>query len=292
MLRIDEITIGERDRTDPGDITSLAESIAAVGLLHPVVVTEDHQLIAGERRLAAVVELGWAQVPITVVTLETAADALRAELDENTCRKPLTPVEASKARERRVPLLAPKAAEHKAHGETAPGRPKQDAAANLAGASSTARETRKVAAVGTGYSSSTLDKVDKIRDAAERGVIRRGKTTVPAPEPVQEVARAALADVEKTGAAVDASHRKVDEAIHRYVEDDVDVRRARLVKGWFDALATARRFREFDVSTLKDVLSTDDWDTSTHLVDGIAEQVDAFRRGRNGGLRVINGGNK
>ncbi|MFA7265815.1 MAG: hypothetical protein WC054_05850 [Candidatus Nanopelagicales bacterium] len=29
--------------------------------------------------------------------------------------------------------------------------------------------TRKLAAAGTGYSGSSLDKVDKIRDAAERG---------------------------------------------------------------------------------------------------------------------------
>jgi hypothetical protein len=282
LLRIDDITISGRDRTDHGDIAGLAESIAAVGLLHPVVITEEHQLIAGERRLAAVVELGWTEVPVTVVTLETAADALRAELDENTCRKPLTPVEASKARERRAPLLAPKAKE--SQGTRTDLQPSP----NLGGGSD--RRTAKVAAIGTGYSGSTLDKVDVIRDAAERGVIRRGKTTVPAPERVREVAHAALADVGKTGAAVDASHRKLNEAIHRYVEDDVDVRRARLVKEWFGALATARRFREFDVSTLDDLLSADDWETSLHLVDGIAEKVDAFRRARRGGLRVINGG--
>lgn len=40
-----------------------------------------------------------------------------------------------------------------------------------------------MAAVGTGYSGSTLDKVDRIRDVAERGVIRQGRQEVPAPEP-------------------------------------------------------------------------------------------------------------
>lgn len=90
-----------------GDLAELAASIAAVGLLHPVVVTEDHQLVAGERRLAALAELGWSQVPVTVVNLDTASDVLRADLDENTCRKPLTGYEASRARERRAEVLTP-----------------------------------------------------------------------------------------------------------------------------------------------------------------------------------------
>ncbi|MGH3671623.1 MAG: hypothetical protein ACRDSH_13465, partial [Pseudonocardiaceae bacterium] len=58
-------------------------------------------------------------MPVTVVNLDTAADVLRAELDENTCRKPLTGYEASRARERRAEVLAPKAAENKG------GRPRK-----------------------------------------------------------------------------------------------------------------------------------------------------------------------
>ncbi|WP_327241514.1 ParB N-terminal domain-containing protein [Streptomyces sp. NBC_01320] len=50
-----------------GDLDDLKASITAVGLLHLVVVTQTHDLIAGERRLAAVRELGWSDVPVTVV---------------------------------------------------------------------------------------------------------------------------------------------------------------------------------------------------------------------------------
>ncbi len=81
-----------------------------------------------------------------------------------------------------------------------------ETSAKLAEVSATARETRKVAAIGTGYSGSTLDKVDDIRDVAEKGIVKRGKTTVPAPETVRETARAALDDVKQTGAAVESSH--------------------------------------------------------------------------------------
>ena len=49
---IDEIIVGKRHRRDLGDIASLAKSIDAHGLLHPIVVTCDGRLIAGERRLA------------------------------------------------------------------------------------------------------------------------------------------------------------------------------------------------------------------------------------------------
>jgi ParB-like chromosome segregation protein Spo0J len=53
------------------------------------------RLIAGERRLHAVARLDWQTLPAYVVeNLEDAAVLVRAERDENTCRKPLTPSEA------------------------------------------------------------------------------------------------------------------------------------------------------------------------------------------------------
>jgi len=78
-----------------GDIQALADSIKAIGLLHPVVVDGEALLIAGGRRLEAVKVLGWKEVPVTVATnLGDVAKALQAERDENTCRKDPTPSEA------------------------------------------------------------------------------------------------------------------------------------------------------------------------------------------------------
>ena len=87
---IDGIDVGVRYRQDLGDLRTLAESIEAVGLLHPVVVTPAGRLIAGQRRLAACRLLGWAEVPVTVVDLLQAA---RGEAHENFVRKDLLPSE-------------------------------------------------------------------------------------------------------------------------------------------------------------------------------------------------------
>lgn len=90
-MRIADIRIGERHRKDMGDIEGLARSIDEIGLLHPVVVTPDGTLVAGQRRLNAVRMLGWEDVPTTVVDL---AAIVRGEYDENRQRADFTPTEA------------------------------------------------------------------------------------------------------------------------------------------------------------------------------------------------------
>ena len=94
--RITRIKVGQRHRKAMGDIRSLADSIEAVGLLHPVVIDSRGRLIAGQRRLEAVKLLGWKTVPVRVVDLEAAVEG---EFDENAARKDFTPSEiASLAR--------------------------------------------------------------------------------------------------------------------------------------------------------------------------------------------------
>jgi N6-adenosine-specific RNA methylase IME4 len=87
---IDEIDVGVRYRQDLGDLRTLAESIEAVGLLHPVVGSPPGRPLAGQRRLAACRLLGWSEVPVTVVDLLQAA---RGEAHENFVRKDLLPSE-------------------------------------------------------------------------------------------------------------------------------------------------------------------------------------------------------
>src|SRR5215472_2708444 len=48
-------------------MSELIESINRIGLIHPLVVTRDLQLVAGERRLIAVKKLGWERVPCQYV---------------------------------------------------------------------------------------------------------------------------------------------------------------------------------------------------------------------------------
>src|SRR5258708_2763691 len=83
-FRISDIKVGKRHRNDLGDIDGLADSIAAIGLLHPIVVRRNGLLIAGQRRYEACKLLGWNDVPVTIVDLD---DVARGELDENAIRK-------------------------------------------------------------------------------------------------------------------------------------------------------------------------------------------------------------
>lgn len=63
---------------DPGDITSLANSIARLGLLQPIILrgTEDNKytVIDGRRRFAAVQTLGWTVLPESAYTFSSTFD--------------------------------------------------------------------------------------------------------------------------------------------------------------------------------------------------------------------------
>lgn len=90
-MRIVDVVVGERHRKDMGDLDGLAQSISEIGLLHPIVVTPDNRLIAGQRRLEACKRLGWDCIPATVVDLQNLAIG---ERDENMARKDFAPSEA------------------------------------------------------------------------------------------------------------------------------------------------------------------------------------------------------
>jgi ParB-like chromosome segregation protein Spo0J len=82
------IKIGNRHRKEMGDLKGVARSIKAQGLLHPIVVNERMELVVGERRLRACMEiLRWSEIPVTV---REVASLLEAERDENNCRKDYT----------------------------------------------------------------------------------------------------------------------------------------------------------------------------------------------------------
>ena len=77
-IAIDDIKVGTRIRTDVGDISELRESIQKIGLINPVVVNQNNELLSGLRRLEACSQLGWSE--IEVVRVDTDSDKLK-ELD-------------------------------------------------------------------------------------------------------------------------------------------------------------------------------------------------------------------
>lgn len=79
-----------RQRRELTQIEELAESIKAVGLINPPVVTREHILIAGERRFTACRSLGWTSIPVQYAdTLDPEVLHL-IELEENAKRVDLT----------------------------------------------------------------------------------------------------------------------------------------------------------------------------------------------------------
>lgn len=75
--------------TDVGD---LEKSIKTLGLIAPIVISEDNLILAGARRYQALLNLGFTEAPVKIV----AGNALEKELvsiDENLVRKDLTKIE-------------------------------------------------------------------------------------------------------------------------------------------------------------------------------------------------------
>ena len=101
-MPIANIKIGTRHRRDLGDIAGFAARIANLGaLLHPIVVTPDGTLIAGERRLEACKRLGWTEIPVHVVSLD---EIVRGEWAENADRKDFLPSEIEAIRRAMEPI--------------------------------------------------------------------------------------------------------------------------------------------------------------------------------------------
>jgi ParB family chromosome partitioning protein len=87
-----------RREFDETQLVELANSIAASGLLQPVVVRPRpggvHELIAGERRWRAVQRLGWKQIPAVIKEVDDRA-LLTLALIENLQRDDLSPIDAA-----------------------------------------------------------------------------------------------------------------------------------------------------------------------------------------------------
>ncbi|SFJ25349.1 ParB/RepB/Spo0J family partition protein [Albimonas pacifica] len=99
LLRIpvDLIDLGDRLRpVKPEPVELLAADIEMQGLLQPIVVTpagERFVLVVGAYRLAAVRELGWTEIPATVVRDLDEAQLRFAEIMENVDRQELSKLE-------------------------------------------------------------------------------------------------------------------------------------------------------------------------------------------------------
>lgn len=189
IVAIEAIRIDGRHRRDLGDIAALAESIENSSQLQPVVLGPGNRLIAGERRIAALRMLGRTTVyAVFRENLADAAAALRAERDENVCRKDMTPAELASLGSALEEIERPKAAARQAHGSTAPGR-NASVPETPTDESDTGTTAAKVAEA-LGVSETTYK---RIRD------VHRAASDPELPEPERVRAQEALSKMDTTG---------------------------------------------------------------------------------------------
>ncbi|WP_157009120.1 ParB N-terminal domain-containing protein [Agromyces laixinhei] len=128
---IDSIRVGARHRTDLGDIDALAASIERQGLLQPITVTPDGDLVCGARRLAALRQLGHRTVSVWVRSgISDELARLLAEQDDNALHKSLAPTEAAALYREVKQLLAEDAQRRQATGRFGVGGVHQSGAAS------------------------------------------------------------------------------------------------------------------------------------------------------------------
>jgi ParB/Sulfiredoxin domain len=157
-IPLTQITIGPRFRQDLGDIAGLAESIKAVGLLHPILVTTGHALIVGRRRLAAHEQLGLKTIEARIVDLD---DPFRGEVDENEQRKDYTVSERVAIAEAREERDREEAAKRKAQAGPKEGRGKKKTAP-VNNTEPITGESRDITATAVGLSWPTYAKAKKV----------------------------------------------------------------------------------------------------------------------------------
>lgn len=133
------------------DISSLADNIQKIGLLHPIVINEANELICGYRRVEAFRKLQRDEIPYTKVSI---SNLVSGEFGENAFRKDFTISEMVEIKRALEPEIKREAEFRMKAGKPAPklgkGRSTEIIAKNL----------------GIGHTS--LEKAEKLVDVADK----------------------------------------------------------------------------------------------------------------------------
>ena len=89
-IKIKDISISRTLVRESGDVRALADIIAIHGLLHPIIINQHSELIAGRRRLEAAKLLGWKEIEVNIIETEDDYDHLAKTITENIQRKQLS----------------------------------------------------------------------------------------------------------------------------------------------------------------------------------------------------------
>jgi ParB family chromosome partitioning protein len=106
-IPLDQVSVQKRVRMQLGDLQSLMDSLDTRGLMNPVTVNSNYELIAGHRRLESARRLGWEMIEVRVLDAQDELGMLELELEENLHRLDFTDLELSQARARIEKLRNP-----------------------------------------------------------------------------------------------------------------------------------------------------------------------------------------
>ncbi|MCL2349443.1 MAG: ParB N-terminal domain-containing protein [Planctomycetaceae bacterium] len=117
MIPLENILVSaSRREIEPAKVHELAESIREIGLLNPVTITRECQLVAGAHRLEACRQIGWEEIACTFLEGDSLHLEL-AEIDENLIRNDLDAISIGELAIRRDEILGTLGLRAKPHGD-------------------------------------------------------------------------------------------------------------------------------------------------------------------------------
>ena len=99
-VNLSEILVGERFREEFGDVDELVDSIRQKGIIQPLSIDSNMNLLAGGRRYHAATIIGLPTVPVIIREFVDELDSREIELMENVHRKDFTWAERAKITQR------------------------------------------------------------------------------------------------------------------------------------------------------------------------------------------------
>ncbi|MBR1638304.1 MAG: ParB N-terminal domain-containing protein [Treponema sp.] len=93
LVQIKDIKIKKRVRKDLGNLDDLKDSLKVYGLMNPITLNSKYELVAGERRLQAAMQLGWTSINANIIDNLSEVEQLEMEIEENNQRKEFTEAE-------------------------------------------------------------------------------------------------------------------------------------------------------------------------------------------------------
>ena len=263
---LSELLVGEirpnrfqpRRAFDPEALKELKQSIAATGLIQPIVVrrlAHGYELVAGERRWRAVKELGWKRIPAVVREVDERT-LLTLALVENLQRASLSPMDEAEGYERLVRDFS------LSHGEiaTAVGRDRSTVAnaVRLLKLPKSVQQLLDAGALSAGHARALLSLED------DREIARLARECVAHGWSVREMERQSRTGGAKTkgpGGKKPKRHqppevRRIEEALRRKLGTDAQV----VLRGKSKGHVLLRFYSEDDLGRLLEGILGRRWD--------------------------------